>query len=291
MKQTLQSFLSLLMCLIIISACVPIEELLDQNSEDEAEVEEELDDDEVVLYPQLTLEQKKRAEQLTSLFENGTIEIKYNVCEEIHDGRGFTCGRAGFTSATGDLLEVVKRYTAKRPSNPLASYLSALKILAAEESDSVIELIGLDNAWASASNDPLFRAVQDSVVDELYFIPSQQYADELGLETALARAVLYDTIIQHGDGDDPDSIAVLITRTGIRAGGTPAEGINEEVWLDHFLTLRRATLANAYDPETRVAWAESVGRCDVFRAMLEDGNFALHGPIHINTEEYDEVIP
>ena len=36
-------------------------------------------------------------------------------------GRGVTAGRAGFTSATADLLDVVERYTARVPGNPLAA--------------------------------------------------------------------------------------------------------------------------------------------------------------------------
>src|SRR5437870_4798044 len=61
--------------------------------------------------PGLTVEQKRRAEQLTSLFENGRIELQYSYAEDLGDGRGITTGRAGFTTADGDALEVVTLYT------------------------------------------------------------------------------------------------------------------------------------------------------------------------------------
>src|SRR5690349_2974768 len=73
--------------------------------------------------PALAPEPKRLAEALTSLFENGTTEIDYAYAEALGDGRGITAGRAGFTSATGDLLLVVQRYTAAVPGNGLAAYL------------------------------------------------------------------------------------------------------------------------------------------------------------------------
>ena len=50
---------------------------------------------------------KHRAEQIISSFENSTTEIQYAYAEDIGDGRGITAGRAGFTSRTHDLLQVV----------------------------------------------------------------------------------------------------------------------------------------------------------------------------------------
>jgi chitosanase len=239
----------------------------------------------------LNPDQKRRAEQLTSLFENGTIEIQYGYAEALGDGRGITAGRAGFTTATGDAFEVVQLYTNQRPGNLLAPYLPELERLAAQESDDISGLSGFINAWQAAASDPLFRAAQDTVVDTLYYQPSAQHANQLGVQTALARAVLYDTIIQHGDGDDLDGLPALLDRTRISAGGTPKTGVDEKIWLKEFIKIRRADLAHAYDPETRDVWAESVGRCDVFSAIATAGNYDLHGPIVIHTAEYDEVIP
>ena len=46
--------------------------------------------------------------------------------EDIHDGRGYTGGIIGFTSATGDMLDVVRIYARALPGNPLAPFLPAL---------------------------------------------------------------------------------------------------------------------------------------------------------------------
>src|SRR3954454_6473988 len=67
-------------------------------------------------------ERKHRAAQITSSFENSTLELQYGYIDNIGDGRGITAGRAGFTSATGDLLLLVQRYTKAKPGNVLAPY-------------------------------------------------------------------------------------------------------------------------------------------------------------------------
>ena len=51
-----------------------------------------------------TQEQRIIADQIMSVFENDTPAIQYGYAENLHDGRGVTAGRAGFTSATGDML-------------------------------------------------------------------------------------------------------------------------------------------------------------------------------------------
>src|ERR1017187_10409152 len=43
----------------------------------------------------LSGEKRIRAERLTSYFENSTLEPQYDYIENIHDGRGYTAGRAG----------------------------------------------------------------------------------------------------------------------------------------------------------------------------------------------------
>jgi chitosanase len=92
--------------------------------------------------PRLSLsvdaERKHRAAQIISTFENSTLELQYDYVENIGDGRGITAGRAGFTSATGDLLLVVRRYVETKPDNVLAPYVPALE--AVNGTDSVTGL-------------------------------------------------------------------------------------------------------------------------------------------------------
>src|SRR3954469_17268612 len=121
--------------------------------------------------PRLSLtvdaERKHRAAQITSTFENSTLELQYDYVENIGDGRGITAGRAGFTSATGDLLLVVRRYSEAKPDNVLAPYISALQ--AVNGTESTKGLVGFADSWAVAAEDPDFQKLQDGLVDELYF--------------------------------------------------------------------------------------------------------------------------
>lgn len=229
----------------------------------------------------MTSRQKHCAEQLISLFENGTTEIQYAYAERLADGRGITAGRSGFTTATGDAYEVVKLYAAKFPDNHLVVYLPSLKELAERESASIKGLKGFIKVWAKAADDANFRRAQNKINDRLYYQPSVKYSNQLNLKTALARAVLYDTIIQHGDGDDPDGLTALLVRAQANAGGTLPGDVDEKQWLTTFLKVRRASLAQAHDVATRKEWAESVERCDIFAQIAATGNYALITPFEV----------
>ena len=240
--------------------------------------------------PKLSVDQRRRADRLVSVFENGDTTIQYGYAEDIGDGRGITAGRAGFTTATGDVVIVVERYIAQQPRTALRTYLPRLRVLAGSRSASTVGLEGFSAEWRAAAEDPLFRGVQDAVVDELYLAPATARATTVGLRTALGLAILYDTAIQHGDGPDPDGLPALIAQASARAGGTPAGGVAEPAWLGAFLDVRRADLANAADPETRAVWAESVTRVDVLRDILTAGNLELDGPIRVG-HGFDAAIP
>ena len=45
-------------------------------------------------------EQRDIADQIISVFENNDPVINYDFIGNINDGRGYTAGRAGFTTAT-----------------------------------------------------------------------------------------------------------------------------------------------------------------------------------------------
>ncbi|WP_051560268.1 chitosanase [Clostridium beijerinckii] len=248
----------------------------------------------------LTKEQKHRAEELTSVFENSTTELDYAYGENLGDGRGITCGRAGFCTGTGDAILVVKKYTDKKPDNILAKYLPALTALESnriqtkhdQEDVSSLDKIGdFISDWTTAAKDSDFRAIQDSIVDELYYIPSAKKADLLGLKFPLSRAELYDAIIQHGnEQNDLDSIDSLIARATEMSGGTPRSNVDEKVWLDNFLNIRKACLSYCYKEGSREEWADSFGRVDVFKKLVKEGNYYLDKPITIEGTDWDGIV-
>src|SRR3954467_5723393 len=152
-------------------------------------------------------ERKHRAAQITSTFENSTLELQYDYVENIGDGQGITAGRAGFTSATGDLLLLIRRYTEAKPGNVLAPYIPSLE--AVRGTGSQMGLGGFTEAWAEAAEDPDFRSLQDHLVDELYFVPAMAMAADLGIETPLGQLIMWDTMIQHGAGGHNGTWAII----------------------------------------------------------------------------------
>ena len=226
--------------------------------------------------------QRVMADQLISIFENNTPQLQYAYARRLHDGRGVTAGRAGFTSATGDLLQVVKRYSQRVPGNVLEPFIPRLTRVAKNWSGSTWRLGGLSDAWREASDDPEFRKVQDEVVDDMYYQRALVYAKKIGADQPLTLLFLYDAIIQHGFGSDPDGLPELIRCTTQKLDGAPKDGIDEAVWSQQFLELRREVLRSARNSATRAVWAESVARVNTLMQLLEAGNNQLDQTIVIN---------
>lgn len=240
----------------------------------------------------LNAAQKAQAERLMAYFENGVPDPQYGFCGALGDGRGLTCGRAGFTTANGDWLRLIEDYTDRAPGNALAPFLPRLAQLAAASSASIAGLSAMPEAVAASAGDPVFRTLQDQHQDIDSYWPAMAQADRLGAATALTRAVLYDTLLQHGNGADPDGTRALVAAANARAGGTPAGGIAETAWLETFLDVREADLLHPAATATTKEWAASTDRIAVFRALLTAGDTDLGGALHVHTRDYDiDMIP
>jgi chitosanase len=113
----------------------------------------------------MTSAQQRRAETLTNVFEFSSTSPQYGYAEYLGDDRGITFGRCGFTTGTGDGLVVVREYTRKKPSNPLAKFLPALERIDAaktgESSNDITGLTGFIDAVKSLGSDSDFKDVQD----------------------------------------------------------------------------------------------------------------------------------
>jgi hypothetical protein len=86
-------------------------------------------------------------------------------------------------------------------------------------------------------------------------------------------------------------VPAMLRRAAKRAHGTPRRnGISEERLLRAFIHVRRATLAHAHDPSTRAAWAQVVERADVWRQLVDTGQWKLASPIRVHTPNYHFTI-
>ena len=227
------------------------------------------------------------AMKLVSSAENTTLnwQAQYAYIEDIEDGRGYTGGLIGFTSATGDMRDLVKLYDAAEPANVLSKYLPALKLLAKSGSDSHD---GLDPTfqgdWQEAATDPTFQAAQDEILNEQYFNPALKQGETDGLGI-LGQFIYYDAIVMHGPGNGSHSFGG-IRKAALAKARTPAQGGDETAYLNAFLDARRALMKRESDHR------DNVDRIDTEqRAFLNAGNLNLDTPLNWTVNESDFHIP
>ena len=217
---------------------------------------------------------------LVSIFENSTLTIQYGFIDDIKDGNGFTAGRAGFTSKTGDMLELLIVYKQLAPNNLLERYIEPLRRVYGTSDTKSISALKQD--WLlAAKHDPLFILAQDSVNERLYRQPAHQTGQSLGLQLSISYAAIYEAGIQHGYGDNYDSITKIIERATKKVGATPKEGIAELTWLRAFLAAREDDLRYPENLENAPTFLHAVDRVRAIQTILRDGNYDLAKPITV----------
>lgn len=209
---------------------------------------------------------------LVSSAENSSLDYdkQYAYIEDIGDGRGYTAGIIGFTSGTGDLLEVINKYMElKSENNELEKYVPALESVNGTDSHE-----GLGDSfvsdWMNASQNQEMIIAQNSVVDEMYMNPAIESAKEDGL-SMLGVFIYYDALVVHGPGDDLDSFG------GIRGVAkdnavTPAKGGDETEYLLSFLDARSNIML-------KEEAHSDLSRIDAQRKFISEGNFDLSLPL------------
>jgi chitosanase len=211
---------------------------------------------------------------LVSIFENSSLTIQYGFIGDIKDGNGFTAGRAGFTSKTGDMLELLLDYEQIAPNNLLTRYINPLKQVYGTADTASISTLQRD--WPlAAMQDPLFRMAQDRVNDRLYRQPAQQVGQDLGLQLPISYAAIYEAGIQHGYGDNYDSITKIIERATKKIGATPKEGVPELIWLNAFLEEREKDLRQPENQDYAPTFIHAVDRVRAIQTILRARNYDL----------------
>lgn len=231
-------------------------------------------------------DRKEIAMQLVSSAENSSLRWRrqYDYLEDIGDGRGYTGGIIGFTTGTGDLLELVRRYTRAVPDNPLARFLPALRQVNGTDSHAGLGR-PFERAWRRAASAAAFRRAQDAERDRVFFDPAVRRARHDGLR-ALGQFVYYDAMVMHGPGSDRLSFGG-IRRAALRVAKSPAEGGSEVRYLDAFLDARVRVMRTeeAHQDTSRVDTAQ--------RRFLRERNLTLRLPLtwHVYGERFHIPAP
>lgn len=223
----------------------------------------------------LTDLQKKTVQAIINIFETGKVQGDYsNVTFVSSDPGGLTYGRSQTTLMSGNLFKLIKAYCEAENAKfatDLRPYLSQL-----EAKDRRLNTnSNFRNLLQKAGQDSVMQNTQDTFFDEVYWNPSVQYANSMGIQSPLGMAVVYDSVV-HGSWKE------MRDRT-IQNVGTAAN-IGEQSWIKHYIDTRRSWLANHQIQLLR----KTVYRMDAFKDLIVDRKWDLSLPLTVPGLSIDE---
>jgi chitosanase len=229
---------------------------------------------------------KIRIKAITNVFEVGKPEADYAYIEDLKDGRGFTCTNYGFVTREREVAEVIKHVVAAAPGSPLKDFLPRLPPKARGSDTHVLH--DFPAAWAAAAQDlEHLSAACELVADRIYFNPAMKVAERFNMASPIGRSIVYDTILQHGDGDDKDGLRAIYKR--VKAATAGAGEMAEADLLFAFLEVRRDVLLHPANKATAKDWRESVTRVDALQNLLAE-NPSLLSPVRVRNSETDTTV-
>ncbi|MEU1629954.1 chitosanase [Streptomyces sp. NPDC020096] len=225
-------------------------------------------------------------DDITAAFEQSANSPRYANIENDNDGCGWTAGWIGFCTATGDMLDLVKRYNADEPGNVLAKYTDTLQQLADSGSDDTSALgSSFPDGWKQAAQDPTFVQLQLQVGHDTYLAPAQNLAAKEGITTNLGLENLFDTALMMGPGPgDCDGMVKIAGETNAALGGNPGSGVDEAQWLSRFNAIRQQHMTNPCTPGRQNDWPQAVDRSQALQQLADQGNWDLTAPLTVGAD-------
>jgi hypothetical protein len=168
---------------------------------------------------------QQKIDMLVAMGENDNTDLNYDYAENIMDGRGYTTGKVGFCSGTGDLIVVLQCYNDLKPGNVLAKYMghrdasgkaidgmiyyNELFFTTGQNQGETTLIDSLGNFpadVATAGTDPMLQKCEDDVASAYYMAAAVQHGAERGVTSALSLGFMYDTELNFGEGDESAAI-------------------------------------------------------------------------------------
>lgn len=224
----------------------------------------------------LTPTQKRTAQAIVNLFETGAVLGDYGRVTVLPGDTGrLTYGRSQTSLTSGNLLQLLQRYCAN-PGAQLSTRLQPWLAPVQAQDERVDHDERLHNLLRACADDVVMRDTQDSFFDDTYWQPALKAARALGLGSALAVAVVYDSHV-HG------SWARIKAATRQAAGEPAAAG--EQAWITAYVDTRRQWLATHANPLLR----KTAYRMDAFRRLIDQGLWGLPLPLVVRDQEISLV--
>ena len=228
---------------------------------------------------ELTATQRTMILKLQSVLLHDTVSAQYFRVSLQPGGGGYVAGIGDFATADGSAAKVIDAYSGRVGDNVLSrDYRQILTRLAEEHSAATTQLGGYSDAWRQAGRDPVFRQVQDDVLQAEYLTPATTAARKAGVRSPLGIAIFFDAILQHGNSESPDGLPALVRRTNEAFDGPP-DATPERDWLTTFLTVRGDTLLSPSEPRDKQLWPLSVVRVEALADLLERNEMQLEPPL------------
>ncbi len=227
----------------------------------------------------ITTQQKKVIDSVVSIFETGRVPTSksYSTCSILNDGAGISYGKHQCTDKAGSLDLVCKRYIelGGQQADSLKQYMSYLTTNESTKYNNVTSnypawLNSLISLLKSAGSDVLMQQAQDEIFEKVYWNPALEHCENIGLKTALAHLVIYDTCIHSG----PGRVSSLRQKFPEKS---PANGGDEKAWVLAFLNARRAWLAANSNPLVQ----KTVYRIDAMLEIAKANNWDLDTPLTV----------
>jgi chitosanase len=245
---------------------------------------------------------------LVAMGENDTSISAYAYAQNIADGRGYTNGKVGFCTGTGDAITVARCYNDAKPSNVLAKYWSGLVSInntfftsgTNVGATTAIDSLGTwpnsnPNApnwtggdWSSAATDPVFNACQDTMADAFYLSMALDHANALQLVAPLTVGFLYDTELNFGDSGGYDSTCKM-TNPGTSQLLTQAQTDYQNTYGSAFPASPTAaqeqqflgclTFERAYAMAANCTWKGANDQNATWESARRQGNMDMSQPI------------
>lgn len=224
----------------------------------------------------------RRVKAISNVFEVGKVTPDYSYVEDLGDGRGLTLTQYGLVTNELEVGSVIQKHQSRRPDTKLARFLPVLPPHGA--GTDALALSGFADIWrVEIAEGSSLREACDEVADSLYLEPALAAAQIAGVTTPVGVLIFYDTYLQHGGGDDPDSFGAILARA--QAGRSTEDGVSTETdFLRRFLTVRRSVLMDPHNLETAEVWRRSATRVDALETLLQR-NPALRPPVIVANSE------
>ena len=218
--------------------------------------------------------QKLTIQAIVNVFETGRFNGDYGQVSVAPDDPGhLSYGRSQATLSSGSLVRLVRDYCVE-PGALLAAELSVYLPQLEARNVRLDRDANLRALLRDAGADPAMHRAQDAAFDRIYWDPALRSAEAVGIETALATGVVYDSFIHGGWVRMRDATAASLGLAPTLPQVHPA-GVTESDWIGRYITLRRNWLATHPNSLLRL----TTYRMDTFAALFAAKNWTLALPL------------